>query len=128
VLHECAAEDGVLLGSGRLAKRLALLRRERSNEDETDDVFGLRRRIRDHRAAVGVTDRDHRALDLLKDLREAESLATPRSGIAGAVTGTPLACTRSITPFQLEPSANAPCTNTTVGVFVWDAAAITRRG
>jgi hypothetical protein len=67
ILHECAAEEGVLRGSGRLAKRLALLRRERGNGDETDDVFGLRRRIRNHRAAVGVTDRDHRALDLLKD-------------------------------------------------------------
>ena len=39
----------------------------------------------------------------------------PRSGFAGAVTFTPLACSRSMTPFQLEPSANAPCTSTTVG-------------
>ena len=42
----------------------------------------------------------------------------PRSGFAGAVTGTPFACSRSITPFQLDPSANAPCTSTTVGT-VW---------
>src|SRR3954452_8205480 len=45
----------------------------------------------------------------------AESAAIPRSGFAGAVTGTPLACSRSITPFQLDASANAPWTSTTVG-------------
>src|ERR671920_1208845 len=39
----------------------------------------------------------------------------PRSGFAGAVTCTPSACRRSITPFQLDPSAKAPCTRTTVG-------------
>src|SRR4051794_17263259 len=42
-------------------------------------------------------------------------MAIPRSGFAGALTATPFACRRSITPFQLEASANAPCTNTTVG-------------
>jgi hypothetical protein len=52
----------------------------------------------------------------------AESLEIPRSGLAGAVTSTPFVCSRSITPFQLEASANAPCTRTTVG------AAITSRG
>src|ERR687893_2482254 len=41
----------------------------------------------------------------------------PRSGFAGAVTCTPCVCSRSITSFQLEPSAQAPCTRTTVG---WD--------
>src|SRR3954468_13819077 len=45
----------------------------------------------------------------------AESVAIPRSGFAGALTVTPSACRRSITPFQLEASANAPCTSTTVG-------------
>src|ERR687890_1796729 len=39
----------------------------------------------------------------------------PRSGFARAVTCTPSACSRSITPFQLDPSAKAPCTRTTVG-------------
>src|SRR3954470_1740517 len=39
----------------------------------------------------------------------------PRSGFAGAVTCTPSACSRSITLFQLDPSAKAPCTRTTVG-------------
>src|SRR5262245_64171 len=42
----------------------------------------------------------------------------PRSGTAGAVTCTPSACSRSITPFQLEASANAPWTSTTVIVSV----------
>src|SRR3954453_14402157 len=45
----------------------------------------------------------------------AESLAMPRSGFDGAVTCTPLAWRRSITPFQLDASANAPCTSTTLG-------------
>src|SRR6476620_8813962 len=43
----------------------------------------------------------------------------PRSGLAGAVTLTPRRFRRSITPLQLDPSANAPCTSTTVGVSVW---------
>src|SRR4249920_2909972 len=38
----------------------------------------------------------------------------PRSGLAAATTGTPFACSRSITPAQLELSAKAPCTSTTV--------------
>src|SRR3954447_13808561 len=50
----------------------------------------------------------------------AESVAIPRSGFAGALTATPFACRRSITPFQLEASANAPCTNTTVGAVASD--------
>src|SRR6185312_13253664 len=42
----------------------------------------------------------------------------PRSGIAGAVTWIPAACRRSMTPFQLEASAKAPWTRTTVrGAF-----------
>src|SRR5919201_3615677 len=31
------------------------------------------------------------------------------------MTGMPFVCSRSITPFQLDASANAPCTSTTVG-------------
>ena len=38
----------------------------------------------------------------------------PRSGFGGAVTWTPAACRRSMTPFQLEASAKAPWTSTTV--------------
>src|SRR5436190_19270576 len=38
----------------------------------------------------------------------------PRSGFGGAVTCTPAACRRSTTPFQLEASAKAPWTRTTV--------------
>src|SRR4051812_48036046 len=38
----------------------------------------------------------------------------PRSGLAGAMTAIPCACSSSITPLQLEPSANAPWTRTTV--------------
>src|SRR5215216_6221518 len=42
-------------------------------------------------------------------------MGMPRSGLAGALTCTPSACSRSITSFQLEPSEKAPCTRTTVG-------------
>src|SRR5215216_4894490 len=38
----------------------------------------------------------------------------PRSGLGGQVTATPAACSRSITPFQPEASAKAPCTSATV--------------
>src|SRR4051794_3651261 len=41
-------------------------------------------------------------------------MAIPRSGFAGAVTRTPAASRRSTTPFQLEASAKAPWTRTTV--------------
>src|SRR6266851_7510282 len=47
----------------------------------------------------------------------------PRSGLAAATTGTPLACSRSMTAAQLELSAKAPCTSTTVNGEVgvaWD--------
>src|SRR5262245_15437824 len=47
----------------------------------------------------------------------------PRSGLTAAVTETPLARRRSMTPFQLELSAKAPCTSTTVSgdvVVCWD--------
>src|SRR5215218_7956577 len=40
-------------------------------------------------------------------------METPRSGFAGAITCTPSACSCSITPFQPEASAKAPCTKTT---------------
>ena len=39
----------------------------------------------------------------------------PRSGFGGAVTVRPFACSRSITPFQLDASAKAPWTRTMVG-------------
>src|SRR5262245_53660236 len=47
----------------------------------------------------------------------------PRSGLTAAITVTPLARRRSMTPFQLELSAKAPCTSTTVSgdvVVCWD--------
>lgn len=42
------------------------------------------------------------------DAKQAESATIPRSGFAGAITRTPFACSRAITPFQLDASANAP--------------------
>src|SRR5205823_1616701 len=38
----------------------------------------------------------------------------PRSGLAAVTTLTRFACSRSMTPAQLELSAKAPCTSTTV--------------
>ena len=46
----------------------------------------------------------------------AESIPIPRRGFAGAVTFTPFASSSSTTPFQLDASAKAPWTRTTVGV------------
>jgi hypothetical protein len=48
------------------------------------------------------------------------SLEMPRSGLAAAITWMPCAWRRSMTPAQLELSAKAPCTSTTVSgeVFV----------
>src|SRR5215831_7993238 len=44
----------------------------------------------------------------------AASSAMPRSGLTMPWTGMPSACSRSITPFHPELSANAPCTRATV--------------
>src|SRR6266511_3593027 len=41
-------------------------------------------------------------------------MGMPRSGLAGAVTWIPAAWSCSMTPFQLEASAKAPWTSTTV--------------
>jgi hypothetical protein len=50
----------------------------------------------------------------------AASLCRPRSGFANASTGAPSPCSSLITPAQLEASAEAPCTSTTVGIWsVW---------
>jgi hypothetical protein len=46
----------------------------------------------------------------------------PRSGFGIAVTGIPFSCSRSITPFQLELSAKAPWTSTTVSGAVPEVA------
>ena len=42
-------------------------------------------------------------------------MGIPRSWFAGAVTVTPAACSSAITPDQLDASAKAPWTRTTVG-------------
>lgn len=42
-------------------------------------------------------------------------MATERSGSAGAITWYPSPRSRSITPFQLDASAKAPCSSTIVG-------------
>ena len=49
----------------------------------------------------------------------------PRSGFAGAVTAKPAAWRRSTTPFQLEASAKAPWTRTTVRRAVWRESSMT---
>jgi hypothetical protein len=46
---------------------------------------------------------------------DAASLATDRSGLGMARTVYPSSCSRSVTPFQLEASAQEPCTSTMVG-------------
>ncbi len=51
---------------------------------------------------------------LMKLARYAESWEMPRKGLGGAVTWMPAAWSRSMTPFQLDESANAPWTRTAV--------------
>src|SRR5690349_16546165 len=41
----------------------------------------------------------------------------PRSGLGGAYTVKPSPCSRRMTRFQLEASAQAPCTSTITGLF-----------
>ena len=62
-----------------------------------------------------MPDREHRT-GIWPNTLATYALLTemPRSGLAAATTATPRARRRSITPFQLELSAKAPCTSTTV--------------
>src|SRR5713101_2262744 len=55
----------------------------------------------------------------------AESLATPRSGFAGARTVYPRSCSRVITPLQPEASAKAPWIRTIVGLGPLSSCALT---
>src|SRR4051794_15680833 len=56
------------------------------------------------------------------DAMYAESAASPRRGLGGAMTLRPRCCRDGMTPFQLEASAKAPCTSTTVTSVERDAA------
>ena len=99
-----------------LAQTLAFVRGEGGDEDEADDVRGIGRGVRDHRTSVRVADREDRARDLLEIAGEVggvERDAAQRVRRAPS-PGRPAACSRSITPFQLEASAKAPWTRTTV--------------
>jgi hypothetical protein len=70
-----------------------------------------------------MADGDHWPGELLEHARDVRRIGRePAQREAGAVTATPLACNRSITPFQLEPSANAPWTSTTEG---WPGISVT---
>ena len=108
-------QDAVLRGALDLAQALAFVRGEGGDEDEADDVLGIGRGVRDHRTAVRVADGEDGPGNLVEKRSEVGGvMEMPRSGIAGAVTSIPAACRRSTTPFQLEASAKAPWTRTTV--------------
>ena len=54
-------------------------------------------------------------MDRSKAATDAASVLTLRSGLATAMVLYPALASSAITPFQLEASANAPCTRTMVG-------------
>jgi hypothetical protein len=63
-----------------------------------------------------VTGDDDRSALAVKDPAQAgDVVAREVSGNCGAVTVNPAACSGSITAAQLEPSAQAPWTSTTLG-------------
>ena len=105
-----------LRGRRGVAQTLSLIRGEPGDVDQTHDVVDPCRGVGDDGAPYEWPTASTGPGVCSNTLAVyAESTEMPRSGFAGAVTCTPLACSRSITPFQLEPSANAPCTSTTVG-------------
>src|SRR5438132_10968254 len=72
--------------------------------------------IRDNDAAMRVATRIRGPLNVSNTLAVySESDIGPRHGLAGAITGKPSFCSWSITVAQVEASANAPCTRSTVG-------------
>src|SRR3954463_16744211 len=54
----------------------------------------------------------------IRSASAAASAATPRSGLAAAITGRSARRSASMTPFQLEDSAKAPWTRTMVGCML----------
>src|SRR3954470_5814421 len=58
----------------------------------------------------------------------AESVATPRSRFGGPKTVKPWLCSSDATAFQLDASAHAPCTRTTVGLGMSVSLASSERG
>jgi hypothetical protein len=61
---ECRHQDAVPGGRLHLGETLTILRGERGDEDEADDVRGSGRGVRDHRAAVRVAHREDGPRDL----------------------------------------------------------------
>ena len=82
--HQRAVQDAVLRARLDLAEGLAFFGGKRGDVDETDDVLRVGRGVRDHRAAVGVADGEHRSCDLREDRGDVGGVGgIPRSGFAG---------------------------------------------
>ena len=87
-----------------LAQSLTLVRRERRDVHQTHHVAAPGRRVRDHRAPVGVADRKDRAGRSART-RSPNTRSPPRCPAAGSRAPSrsrPCACSRSITPVQLS--------------------------
>ncbi len=118
--NERTVQDAVLRGRLGCAEGLALFGGEGCHVDEADDVLRIGRGIGRSPRRRTSGRRRRRALRSARGRPRCTRSRRrfQRSGFAGAVTRMPLACNRVITPFQLDASANAPWTSTTVAVSV----------
>ena len=99
------------------AERLALVEAERGDVDEADDVRSIGAERGDDLAAVGVSGDDRRAVLELEHLAQPGDVVGQRVQweLRCARTWKPSAWSRSMTPLQHDPSAQAPWTRTMFG-------------
>ena len=92
------------------------LRSEGRDVDEAGDLAGVGVDVRDHHAAVGVADEEHRALDDADDVADGGGVGGDAAQrVGGRDDAWPASCSGSTTPSQLADSAKAPWTSTIVG-------------
>src|SRR5713226_7174358 len=104
-----------------LADRLASVQHNRSDIDQRLHLRIAGGRSGNDRAAIGVTHEHYRSV-LARNTRRSAVTSSLRdvNGSCVATTLKPRRCNSVVTLFQLEPSAQAPCTSTVVTLLVCD--------
>ncbi|ESY92414.1 hypothetical protein X738_27165 [Mesorhizobium sp. LNHC209A00] len=121
--------DQVPAGLAKIVHRQAFWRREAGDVDQHLDLV-VHARLTDDDTAPGMADQDDRPLLGIDDaLGCADIGGSELSGFCTATTLSPLASSKGMTLLQLEQSAKAPCTRTTVffGTSAADAGAVAVR-
>ena len=111
---EGTGEDTVPRGAFGIEPALTFVGGKGADVDQAHDVVGSGGDVGDHRTTVGVSDGEYWAGNRCESLRSRRNRwRCPEVDLAGAVTRTPAACSRSTTPFPPDASANTPWSSTT---------------